>query len=65
MNVNVEFVGGRSSDSAQAEETRCAWCHRDLKSPAEWICGRDYVICESCYSSLLYPERSDYSQANN
>jgi hypothetical protein len=64
MNLNTEIFESLSSNSAQVDESKCAVCHRDLRSPAEWIRGHNYVICESCYRSLLYPERNDRSQGN-
>lgn len=64
MNVNTEIFEKLSTDSAKADETRCALCHRDLKSPSEWIRGHNYIICEICYRSFLYPERNDHSQGN-
>jgi hypothetical protein len=64
MNVNTEFFEKLSTSSVQIDETKCAFCHRDLKSSSERIRGHDYIICESCYRSLLYLERNDYSQGN-
>ena len=64
MNVDTGFFEMLSTDSAKVDESKCALCHRDLKSPSEWIRGRHYIICESCYRSLLYPERNDCSREN-
>ena len=64
MNVHPKFFERLSSTSAPVDETKCAFCHRDLQSPSEWIRGHQYIICESCYRSLLYPERNDYRQEN-
>jgi hypothetical protein len=64
MNANTKFFESLSAGSAEVDETKCAFCHRDLKSPSEWIRGQDYIICETCYRSLLYLERNDYSQGN-
>jgi len=64
MNANTEFFEKHSTSSVPVDETKCALCHRDLKSPAEWIRGHNYIICELCYRSLLYPERNDCSREN-
>jgi len=64
MNVNTESFEKLSTSSVQVDETKCALCHRDLKSPSEWIRGHDYIICESCYRSLLYPEKNSWIQEN-
>jgi hypothetical protein len=64
MNLSTEIFENLSTDSAKADETQCALCHRDLKSPSEWIRGKNYIICESCYRSFLYPERNNCRREN-
>jgi hypothetical protein len=64
MNANTEFFEKLSKSSVPVDETKCAFCHRDLKSPSERIRGHDYIICESCYRSLLHLERNDHSHGN-
>jgi hypothetical protein len=44
MNLNTEIFESLSSNSAQVDESKCAVCHRDLRSPAEWIRAKNYFI---------------------
>ncbi len=59
MDLNKDSFEKLSTVSATVDETRCALCHRDLKSISESIRGENYVICESCYRGFLYPNRKD------
>ena len=57
MNPNSDGSKKPSQAPEPADKTRCDWCNRDFKSPAERIRGKNSVICESCYRSLLNPNR--------
>ena len=57
MDLNKDSFEKLSAVSDAVDETRCALCHRDLKSSSESIRGENYVICESCYRGFLYPNR--------
>ncbi len=39
---------------------KCDSCNRELTSSAEWICSDHRVICDSCYSNLLTPNKKIY-----
>jgi len=56
MHLNTNWQENLSRKSIEVDENKCACCRRDLKSSAEWIRGKKYIICDSCYRSLLYPE---------
>ena len=58
MNVDTNPIEKRSKAPEEPDETRCAWCNRDFKSPSERIRGKNYVICESCYRGFLNPNRN-------
>jgi hypothetical protein len=36
---------------------RCGSCHRELRSPSEWICSDQHIICDVCYQNLLNPNK--------
>ena len=44
-------------ETASTEVVRCASCHRELRSPVEWICGDQQIICDVCYQNLLNPNK--------
>ncbi|MEJ2101415.1 MAG: hypothetical protein P8X68_15775 [Desulfobacterales bacterium] len=58
MDLNKDSLEKLSAVSVAVDQTRCALCHRDLKSFSEQISGEGYVICESCYRGFLYPNRN-------
>ncbi|MGD8882593.1 MAG: hypothetical protein PVI82_11930 [Desulfobacterales bacterium] len=64
MHLNANWQGNLSTKSIEVDEKKCACCRRELKSSAEWIRGKKYMICDSCYRSLLYPEMNPYNQEN-
>ena len=64
MHLNTNCQGKLSMESIEVDENKCACCRRDLKSSTEWIRGKKYNICDSCYRSLLYPEINCYNQEN-
>ena len=39
------------------EKIKCDTCKRELKTSAEWIRTNSGFICETCYQSLLSPNR--------
>ena len=45
------------AETANAELIRCGSCHRELRSPLEWICGDQQIICDVCYQNLLIPNK--------
>jgi hypothetical protein len=45
------------AETANVKLIRCGSCHRELKSPAEWICGDQHIICDVCYQNLLNPNK--------
>ncbi len=64
MHVNTNHQEKLSTKSLEVDENKCACCRRDLKSSADWIRGKNHIICDSCYRSLLYPEINYYNQEN-
>jgi hypothetical protein len=36
---------------------RCGSCHRELRSPLEWICSGELILCDACYQNLLNPNK--------
>jgi formylmethanofuran dehydrogenase subunit E len=45
------------AEAAETELIRCSSCHRELKSPAERICGDRHFLCDVCYQNLLNPNK--------
>jgi formylmethanofuran dehydrogenase subunit E len=43
--------------AAKTELIRCSSCHRELRSPADWICGDRDLLCDVCYQNLLNPNK--------
>ena len=49
--------GRVAAEAAETELIRCSSCHRELRSPAEWICGDQHLLCDVCYQNLLNPNK--------
>ena len=43
--------------TANVEPVRCGSCYRELRSPSEWICTDQQIICDVCYQNLLIPNK--------
>jgi hypothetical protein len=51
MVLETDCVPGKC---LEPETVRCSSCNRELKSPCEWIEGNHRILCDMCYSNLLW-----------
>jgi hypothetical protein len=47
-------------ENTNTDLQKCDSCNRELRSSEEWVCSDDRVICNTCYRSMLSPDRKLY-----
>ncbi len=44
-------------ETANSRLRKCDSCNRELKSSLDWVCSDHRVLCDTCYQSLLNPNK--------
>ena len=60
MNVERSCAEKMATENTNTGLQKCDICHRELKSPTDWVCSDHRVICNTCYRSMLAPDRKLY-----
>jgi len=60
MNVDQSCAEKMLMEDTNTGLQKCDICNRELKSSTEWVCSDHRVICNTCYRSMLAPDRKLY-----